>query len=228
MSAVTDERSDDTPLAEVSLSARPNGPIRVLRWMILGPVALIVTIGVTVAGLSRLGGDGRPSLFGFEMLVVTSGSMEPALSPGDLVIVDHDDDEHSTGDLVVFRRGTGMLVTHRIVGVVESVDGSIRYITRGDANDSVDIDPVEPVDVIGEVVTTVPLVGRVMFGARSLDFLLPVLIGLLLFDLGSKLWRGEPAAAADGARSSRSSDRESIPPTNGDSREVSSSNSQGE
>lgn len=219
---MTDDERED------AANGRTAGFLRLVRGLVVGPVLLVVMVGMLVACLSRLSGDGRPSLFGFQMLVVTSGSMEPTLSPGDLVIVDHDSAVHSIGDVVVFRRGAEMLVTHRIVNIEKLADGSTRYVTRGDANDSVDVDPVESDAVIGEVVTSVPLVGRVMFGARSLEFLLPVLTGLLFFDLGSRLWRGEPAAAEDGAHSSRSSDRESTPPTNGETREGSSKQTQGE
>lgn len=207
------ELSDESIRIDPSVDShdeRRNVGSRLVRWLVLGPVIVVVVVGAAVIGLSRISPQDRPSLFGFEFLVVTSGSMEPVLSPGDLVIVDRDDDDdrHEVGDLVVFRRATGMLVTHRIVAVARSSDGSTSYVTRGDANDSVDSDPVAPDQVIGEVSASVPLLGRLLFGTRRPAVLMPVFAGLVLFELGSRLRRPDDATFDSGYAPSRSTDRD--------------------
>ena len=55
----------------------------------------------------------RPELFGWSRAVILSGSMEPSMSIGDLVIV-HREKEYRVGDIVVFDSG-GLSVTHRIL-----------------------------------------------------------------------------------------------------------------
>jgi len=86
------------------------------------------------------------------VLYVEGGSMEPALSPGDVIIYRRVSPRLATGDLVVFQYAGG-LVVHRVVGVMR--DGTLR--TAGDANDTADMTPLESTAVRGEVVLVLPL-----------------------------------------------------------------------
>lgn len=60
--------------------------------------------------------------------VVLSGSMEPEIPTGSVVVVDGRKKEWNPGDVITYRRGN-MVVTHRIVE--KSEEG---YYTKGDAN----------------------------------------------------------------------------------------------
>ena len=60
--------------------------------------------------------------------VVLSGSMEPEIPTGSVVVVDGRKKEWNPGDVITYRRGN-MVVTHRIVE--KSEEG---YCTKGDAN----------------------------------------------------------------------------------------------
>ena len=105
-----------------------------------------------------------PIVLGWESVVVTSGSMQPALHRGDVVLAEpHDGDALGTGTVVVFRQGSKGLVTHRIVRRAE--DGT--YETRGDANAVADSTPVRPeqVEATGRIV--VPRIGLVTVLARE-------------------------------------------------------------
>jgi signal peptidase I len=86
---------------------------------------------------------------------VEGGSMQPALSAGDVVIYRRHVDGLRRGDLVLFEHG-GSLVVHRVAGVRR--DGSLR--TRGDANRTLDAQPVPTDDVRGRIVLVIPA-GRV-------------------------------------------------------------------
>jgi len=93
--------------------------------------------------------------------VILSGSMEPALSPGDVVIIS-DSASVQIGDVITFDGGDTVPITHRIIGVEDG-----QYITKGDANENVDGAPVPPANVLGRVVLTIPVVGYVILWANT-------------------------------------------------------------
>ena len=126
-----------------------------------------------------------PGLIGANAsFVVLSGSMEPAISAGDVVVVATSDPATIVaGDVITFSRGSsGVAVTHRVVDVDTSGAEPLFY-TKGDANDNVDVNPVPASAVIGTVVLTLPLIGYVIqFAGTTFGFVLLVIvpIGLLL------------------------------------------------
>ena len=98
------------------------------------------------------------------VLYVEGGSMEPALSPGDVIVYRRPGVVWQRGDLVVFEH-SGTLVVHRVAGKLR--DGALR--TRGDANESLDVAPVAPDDVRGKVLVVVPAGRFAAWLAASLD-----------------------------------------------------------
>lgn len=123
----------------------------VIRTAIIAIVAAVVGINVYSINASRLAGNSVPMPFGVGAAVVLSGSMEPELSVGDLLIV-AERDSYEVGDVVVYQDGR-IAVTHRIVSITEE-----EVITRGDANNTED-DPITPDQIKGEIVLAIPLVG---------------------------------------------------------------------
>lgn len=100
-------------------------------------------------------------------VVITSGSMRPAINDGDLVIAATVDPASLVpGDVVVVTRDDGSLVTHRIVSI--EPDGRLR--TRGDANAVVDSSPVSREAVLGRGRLLVPGVGLPLVWARRGDW----------------------------------------------------------
>lgn len=63
------------------------------------------------------------------------------------------------GDIIEFRQGE-MMVIHRVIDI-EETEGSRFFVTKGDANDNPDIDPVSPEQVRGRVMLNVPRLGWV-------------------------------------------------------------------
>lgn len=104
-----------------------------------------------------------PSLFGWHGSVVQSGSMEPHISAGDIVLLSDftSDQPVPMGGVVEFRSVTGSnfgperLLLHRIVGA--NPDGTL--ITAGDANVDVDSTPMEREQITGQARLLVPYVG---------------------------------------------------------------------
>lgn len=103
-----------------------------------------------------------PLVFGWQGSVVQSASMEPLISPGDVVLSTELPAEAPVpiGGVVEFERavpgGDGtMTVLHRIVE--EEAPGS--YTTAGDANADVDSTPIQRGDITGQGRVLVPFVG---------------------------------------------------------------------
>lgn len=95
----------------------------------------------------------KPFLFGYATYFVVSGSMEPTIEVGDVIIIKKvkDPSELKPDDIITFngRGGTleGKVVTHRIISVE---DGKIT--TCGDANHGIADTPITYDDVIGKYV----------------------------------------------------------------------------
>jgi signal peptidase I len=85
----------------------------------------------------------------YPMAAITSGSMWPALSEGDLVFIRGVAKEQlAEGDIIVYRNPNGGSFTiHRIVSLTADT-----LVTKGDANFNPDA-PISYNDVIGKTVT---------------------------------------------------------------------------
>jgi signal peptidase I len=88
------------------------------------------------------------------MNVVSSGSMEPVLYKGDVVIIDYNPSSIDVGDIIIYqaRWFENKPVIHRVIAKEESNDGNIFYILKGDNNADQDPEPVSPNDVKAKVV----------------------------------------------------------------------------
>ena len=119
------------------------GLVSLVALLVFGTLAVIALIPTVIPG--------------FTSATITSGSMEPKLRPGDVVVAaDHGDAVIAENTIVVFEDpARGDLVTHRIVGV----DAHGDYITKGDANAINDVTPIPPENVRGVGRWVVPYVG---------------------------------------------------------------------
>ena len=89
-----------------------------------------------------------PSVFGYATLTVETGSMAGEINPGDMVLI-KDQNEYKSGDVITYLHdGDKVPTTHRIILVNE--DGS--FVTKGDANNSKDPEPVTKDIVYGKVI----------------------------------------------------------------------------
>lgn len=163
------------------------------RWIILTPVTALVAFGVMLLALTAVSESERPRLFGLEMFVVTSGSMTPNIDPGDVVMVDTDDSTPRVGDVITFQpsEDPSLFITHRVVGVNHTPTRSVEYVTKGDANPSIDLRPVEATQVVGPVDAVLPLIGRLVLGMRDPRFVLMVGISVALAEWATALQRRE-------------------------------------
>lgn len=135
------------------------------RPSLLGWCALLAVV-VARAGVAFLGTLALAALLPlvstWDGYVVTSGSMEPHISVGDVVLAQpmSQDDKVALGRVFVFEdpgdTEGGRLLVHR---VVERRPGG-RWTTAGDANADFDVAPVAHSAFRGRAVVLVPLVGH--------------------------------------------------------------------
>jgi signal peptidase len=106
-------------------------------------------------------------LFPLHPSLVGSGSMQPAMSAGDIVIIAKTPvDNLKVGDVIQFRVEKEVSVMHRLIRI-EEVDGHKQFITKGDANSIADPDPVLPENVMGRQMFNIPRVGYVAIVVKS-------------------------------------------------------------
>ncbi|AGW40534.1 signal peptidase I [Leifsonia xyli subsp. cynodontis DSM 46306] len=128
-------------------------PLLVLRSIVLWLAAIVGAASIVIVSCC--------ALFQLRPEVVVSGSMEPALPVGSLVLATETPGaELRPGDIVTVARPGGRgLVTHRVVST-EFVDGRTSIVLKGDANASPDPEPYL-VSSAGKVVATLPVAGYV-------------------------------------------------------------------
>lgn len=156
------------------------------RRTLPGLLATIVVIGVVVPFVVFA----VPQLVGgHSTYVVLSGSMEPAIDVGDVIVVGAaNPGAIAVGDVITFTRGTDSIpTTHRVAEVVTDGD-SLAFRTKGDANEDVDPGLVPASAVVGTVILTIPLVGYVIaFVNTSTGFAALVVLPFLLL-LGNEAY----------------------------------------
>ncbi len=126
----------------------------ILRILLLCLCGTVVGINVYLANARTLVGNQLPMPFGLGAAVVLSGSMEPELYKGDLIIV-KETTEYAERDVVVYQEGYS-LVVHRIISMA---DGEI--VTQGDANDTAD-NPITVEEIKGKVIFHIPYLGTLV------------------------------------------------------------------
>ena len=159
--------------------------------------AIFVLAVVALVGLLVV----LPRLTGSAALTVLSGSMEPTIPVGSVVLIKPIDPlAVQPGDVITFQAAPGVkeVITHRVVRFQPDTTPP-SFITKGDANKGEDIDPVPVGAVRGEVWFHVPYVGNVselVQGPQGWAALALLSGVLLLAHLLGKLVGGRKAPAA--------------------------------
>ncbi len=169
------------------LAAQHRCPRRVVRALLAVPATF---------GLALLLAISLPMLFGCRSLVVMSGSMEPGIATGSVVVVKRiPAAEMAVGDVVSFHSPeSGRTLTHRVQAVAAG-EAAIEVETRGDANTGTESWAIEPTGTVGRLVFRVPYLGYLLaplqgVAPRLLLVVMPALAlgGILL----ASIWR-DPA-----------------------------------
>lgn len=128
-----------------------------------------------------------PRIFGATPYTIISGSMQPELPAGTVVIVRPvDPSTISVGDIVTVQLESGIdtVVTHRVHEIRYQLTGEVQFVTKGDANDLPDDEPRLPVQIRGEVWYHIPYLGYVstaLTGSQRNGLLTLVGVGLVAY-----------------------------------------------
>jgi signal peptidase len=130
------------------------------------------------------------------VVVVLSGSMEPAFQRGDIFFLNNAVTDVHVGDVVVFKiKDRDIPIVHRILKVhKDEVNGDVELLTKGDNNRVDDRGLYAPGqlwlsrdDILGRAVGTLRYVGMVTIALNDYPVLKYVLVGMMgLFVLTSK------------------------------------------
>lgn len=116
------------------------------------------------------------SVGGVKIFVVRSGSMEPTIKTGSIV-VDKNYNNYNVGEIVTFRNAENSkeTITHRIVS--EQCQGAVcLFGTKGDANDGKDSGGILQDSIIGKVLIAIPYLGYVVGFAQTLPGLIILIV----------------------------------------------------
>lgn len=105
-----------------------------------------------------------PSIFGYSLFRVVTGSMEPQIPVDSLILVKREEASNlQVGDVISFYSRDPSLLgevnTHRIVEIHEN-EGSLSFTTKGDANNIVDRYDTREEDLLGKVVFSSASIGK--------------------------------------------------------------------
>ena len=136
-----------------------SGLLKIIGNCLFGAAVIVLTFILVSVLTARTAGK-TPSVFGNQIYRIESGSMDPTLHVGSMIL------SHNPGDssalkkdnIITFINSNGLTVTHRIVEVVVSEDGLVHYRTQGDNPiNSPDTELVSPEMIQAVFVMKIPL-----------------------------------------------------------------------
>lgn len=109
-------------------------------------IIILLLILVDVCYSKFIKNDQPVKIFGKSFLIVTTGSMEPTIKSGELIIIS-ENDNYEINDIVTYIDNDNFLITHRIISINEE-NG---VITKGDGN-NIEDDEIEISRIKGKVI----------------------------------------------------------------------------
>lgn len=155
----------------------------------LSVVTIIAAVFVLCTVIFTKSGE-APSVFGYTALRVTTGSMEPTYAVDTMILVKKVlPEEIKENDVISFYSQDpaldGAVNTHRVVEIKEE-DGERSFVTKGDNNNVVDSYDVESEYLLGKVVASSLIIGKISrLVANPLIFIPVILIPLVVILIGN-------------------------------------------
>lgn len=170
---MADEKAPKTALGKV---------ISVIGIAVCALLVFILVINVTIIVKSYISPDKVPDFMGYKPFIVLSGSMEPTILAGDLIITKVTVPEQiAKDDIIAFRADKNVVVTHRVTEV-RTTEDVLTFLTKGDANTGADAKAVTVADLEGIYLWRAAGLGNfAMFLQTPIGMLLFVITPLCLF-----------------------------------------------
>lgn len=167
------------------ISKEEKQKIRKKVGSVLSTLVLAVTILLCLMVMFQVFTKGYVQIGGMSLFRIVTGSMEPELPVGTLVMCNKTDiNEIEVNDIVCFRsldeKIYGEIVTHRVVGITVADGGETMLVTQGDANLSADTQYVTYRNLIGKVNYYSKESGIVDILSDKVGFMILVLVPTLL------------------------------------------------
>ena len=139
----------EEPIKNISIKDKIRNTIITVTLIL----AVLLCLYIAVQVLST----GYANIFGYSLFRVVTGSMEPTIPVGSLLISQQVDiTEISPDDIVCFYSKDsailGKVVTHRVIRVLRDSAGELLLETKGDANAVADYQYVTAENLIGKVI----------------------------------------------------------------------------
>lgn len=182
----------------------PNKLLTVIGLVLCVVFGFMLICNIVIIVKGTLAPERPPSVLGTTPMVVLSGSMSgdapDHIEVGDLIFVGKaEPEELKVGDIITFMQGS-TVVTHRIIEISTDEGGKLQFLTKGDANNTADTDPVSQDDLVGIYKARIPKVGDLaMFMQTPLGMILFIGVPLLAF-LAYDIIRRQKHAAKDQKR----------------------------
>ncbi len=133
--------------------------VKAAGWVVFLCISLLLVTVIVSIQISKSRGE-IPNVLGFQLFVIESGSMEPTLHVGSVILARKPEDPGGLKEntIVTFRTLSGAVVTHRIVKAEAGGAGNRTYRTKGDnPKNSTDLEVLTPDRVIAVFVARIPL-----------------------------------------------------------------------
>lgn len=157
----------------------------VLKIIFFTLAFFLLLIAGTILFKANVNPDKVPDVFGYKPMIVLSGSMESSIYKGDLVFVKVvDTTTLKENDVIAFRNEENTVTTHRIVEIIYD-DGKTYFRTKGDNNNTADLNLVSEDDVEGIYIWRLAGIGNFLMFMKEPMGLIVVLLVILVIGL---LW----------------------------------------
>lgn len=142
----------------------------------------ILIVNIVIIAKSYINTDKVPDFMGWKPFITLSGSMETAISTGDLILVKEvDPSTLKVGDIIAYREDKETVITHRIIELYED-EGQTKFVTKGDNNNTEDRNLVEFSQVEGKFQKRIPKLGNIaVFLQTPTGILIALSIPLLIY-----------------------------------------------
>jgi signal peptidase len=132
--------------------------LNILAQLVFAAVFMVLVFSLVSIYIAKSKGEVPRILGAYSLFVVESGSMDPTLTVGCVILSKQPKDANAlkVGDIVTFNTESGYVVTHRIIEIING--DTVKYLTKGDNPvNSPDEDLLVPERVIGVFVMKIPL-----------------------------------------------------------------------